>query len=155
MFYTLVTLRQSISDRLLGGLDTNVVVSANLKTEGLEALVLDLAISGKLSLCVSPPVLAEYEDVLRRPKFKLSPERIEAVLRLLRQRSLLMTALPALAQCRHEPDNRFLECAQAAKAHFLVTGNTRHFPARWPSTRIVNCRQFLTLVGATLLGQEY
>ena len=27
-----------------------------------------------------------------------------------------------------EPDNRILECAQEAKAHYIVTGNRKHFP---------------------------
>jgi len=32
-----------------------------------------------------------------------------------------------------EEDNRFLECAQTSKAHYLVivTGNIRHFPSVW------------------------
>jgi len=48
-----------------------------------------------------------------------------------------------LAICRHEPDNRFLECAEAARAEFLITGNTRHFPKQHHTTRILNAREFL------------
>jgi predicted nucleic acid-binding protein len=40
----------------------------------------------------------------------------------------------------------FLECAQAAAAHFLVTGNAKDFPAAWSSTQIVTSRQFLDAV---------
>lgn len=29
----------------------------------------------------------------------------------------------------HEPDNRFLECAQAANAVYVLTSNKRHFPS--------------------------
>ena len=42
-----------------------------------------------------------------------------------------------------EEDNRFLECAQAAGADLLVTGNRRHFPKRVGDTRIVTPREFL------------
>jgi hypothetical protein len=38
------------------------------------------------------------------------------------------------------------ECAQAAAAHYLVTGNARDFPAAWVSTKIVTARQFLDAV---------
>ena len=48
----------------------------------------------------------------------------------------------------HEPDNRFLECAEAAAADFLVTGNTRHFPKSWKTTKIVNARQFLDVLAS-------
>jgi predicted nucleic acid-binding protein len=40
-------------------------------------------------------------------------------------------------------DNRFLECAEAARAHYLVTGNIRHFPEVWEETRIVTPREFI------------
>jgi len=40
-------------------------------------------------------------------------------------------------------DSIFLECAQAAKADYLVTGNTNHFPERWKYTQIVTPRQFI------------
>jgi len=40
-------------------------------------------------------------------------------------------------------DNRFLECAEAARADFLVTGNLRHYPAECGVTRTVNARQLL------------
>jgi predicted nucleic acid-binding protein len=48
----------------------------------------------------------------------------------------------------HESDNRFLECAEAFKAHFLITGNTRHFPREWKATRIVNAREFIEYFAA-------
>jgi len=44
-------------------------------------------------------------------------------------------------------DNCFLECAEAAGADYLITGNKRHFLARWKNSKIVNTREFLdTLV---------
>jgi predicted nucleic acid-binding protein len=43
-----------------------------------------------------------------------------------------------------EPDNRFLECADAAQSDYLITGNKRHFPKQWKTTSIVNAREFLS-----------
>jgi predicted nucleic acid-binding protein len=49
--------------------DTNVLVSALLKENGAEAAVLFDVAEKTLRWCVSPRILAEYESVLRRPKF--------------------------------------------------------------------------------------
>lgn len=52
-------------------IDTNVVVSANLVDAGPSAAIFDLATNRKLVLmCVSPAILTEYEEVLRRPRLK-------------------------------------------------------------------------------------
>jgi len=49
-------------------------------------------------------------------------------------------------------DNRFLECAEEAKADFLITGNTKHFPfRRFRRTHIVSPAEFLILVAKSLL----
>jgi predicted nucleic acid-binding protein len=47
-------------------------------------------------------------------------------------------------------DNKFLECAQAAGADYLVTGNKRHFPKRWGKTKVVNARELLDLISPEL-----
>jgi predicted nucleic acid-binding protein len=43
-----------------------------------------------------------------------------------------------------EADNRFLECAAAAGADYLVTGNIKDFPQRFKATRILTPQQFVT-----------
>jgi predicted nucleic acid-binding protein len=52
---------------------------------------------------------------------------------------------------KSDADNRFLECAGAAEAEFLVTGNKRHFPKRWKKTRVVNARGLLGMIGSSFL----
>jgi predicted nucleic acid-binding protein len=39
-----------------------------------------------------------------------------------------------------------LECANAASADFLVTGNVKHFPPDWANVRVVTPRQFLDVL---------
>jgi len=56
-------------------LDTNVLVSALLIQEGIEAAVLSRIIEGKLIWCVSEAVLAEYATVLERPNSSTSIPR--------------------------------------------------------------------------------
>jgi predicted nucleic acid-binding protein len=55
------------------------------------------------------------------------------------------TAGEHLTAASDEDDNRFLECAAAAGAEYLVTGNLRHYPAAHGSTQVVNARGFFTL----------
>jgi uncharacterized protein len=124
-------------------LDTNVVISAVLKRSGLEAQVMDLVIDGVLLPCVSLPVLDEYERVLARPFLEAHRLRGRQVLSLLASVSLFVRPRTAVAVSRDPDDNRFLECAEAAEAEFLVTGNRRHFPKVWLGTRVVNARELL------------
>jgi uncharacterized protein len=124
-------------------LDTNAIVSAQLKPAGLEAAVLLLALRGVVQLCVSPPILAEYQRVLYKPKLKFNPRRVEAVLLDIGATSRLIHPTGVLSVASHEPDNRFLECVQSARADYLVTGNKKHFPKLCGSAKIVNAREFL------------
>jgi predicted nucleic acid-binding protein len=45
-----------------------------------------------------------------------------------------------------------LECAAAAGADYLVTGNTRHFPTSFKNTIIVTPKQFMDLFLPHLTG---
>ncbi len=126
--------------------DTNVVVSAFLNEEGLEAIAVDLALSGELRLFASEAILTEYETTLSRPKFKINPEEVKELIATLRRVAILVEPAQTLAASPHEADNRFLECVEAAQADFLITGNKRYFPAEWKGTRIVNAREFFNIV---------
>jgi predicted nucleic acid-binding protein len=60
--------------------------------------------------------------------------------------STMIAPATTLAVSPDETDNRFLECAEAAGADFLVTGNRRHFPNVWKTTRIVSARELVEFV---------
>jgi len=109
-------------------LDTNVVVSAAIESQGASShLVKDWVLTGKVRIVTSPAILTEYQDVMRRPKFTrygFPPAWLE----LLIEESLL---LPDPPEWPHELPDRddapFLSIAYAARA-CLVTGNIKHFP---------------------------
>ena len=127
-------------------LDTNVVVSALLKPQGLEDQILRLALAGRLLLCASPEVFAEYAQVLHSPKFKLRPEDITTTLKQLEESTSVVHPAHSLRISEHEPDNRFYECAEAGQADFLITGNLKHFKKGYKNTLVVNARQLLDLL---------
>lgn len=124
-------------------LDTNVIVSAHLKGDGFERHVLDLVLADKLHLVVSPQILEEYEGVLGRPKFGIDRRQVRRSLDLLRAAARVVRPHHLLKVTRDAADNRFLECAEAGKADYIVTGNKRHFPAKWRQAQIVNARELL------------
>ena len=132
-------------------LDTNVLVSANLSEEGLETLVVSLALNRKIQLHVSEPILQEYERVLRYPRLKFEAKEVARFLARLRRSSVLVMSTRTLSASPDEADNRFLECAEAARADFLVTGNKKHFPKRWKTTEVVNTRELLGRIGSSFL----
>ena len=90
-------------------LDTNVIISARLVLSGTQATILSLALRGQIALYVSEPVLAEYEAVLRRPRFKLTRDGIEEVLNAIRRVALPVVTGETVSVSPDESDNRFLE----------------------------------------------
>lgn len=128
-------------------LDTNVIVSAVLTRGGAEAYALDLAAAGKIQIYATPAILTEYEEVLRRSKFsRISPKVIDGALALIQHLAILVNPKETLAVSSDESDNRFLECADAAGADYLVTGNKRHFPAQWKKTDVIGARELVELL---------
>ncbi len=127
-------------------LDTNVLLSACLKPAGLEAHVVEMALTGAIEACVTRAVVDEYTGVLLREKFRACRERAETILAGIERAAVLVAPQEIATGALDEDDNRFLECAAAAGADWLITGNLRHYPQQWGPARIVNARSFLTHV---------
>jgi putative PIN family toxin of toxin-antitoxin system len=132
-------------------IDTNIVVSATLKPDGLQRTVLLLAITKPSRLYVSEAVIAEYREVLARPELSIRKGLREQVLQLIRSHSQTVTPSRSLQITPDPDDNIFLECADAARADYLVTGNQRHFPRFWKKTKVITSRDFLGIVAPHLL----
>jgi uncharacterized protein len=132
--------------------DTNIVVSAALKPVGLQRTVLVLAIIKPTRLYVSNQILTEYRDVLSRPEFQIRKGLRQQLLDLIRKRAHLVNPVRAIQVAGDPEDDKFIECADAARADYLVTGNLRHFPKFWKNTKVVTSREFLSLVAPHLVG---
>lgn len=124
-------------------LDTNVLVSSAIKKLGSESHLVDLVAATLLDCIVSNAILIEYAEVLHRPKLKLERSGADYLLQVISRRATLVAPTNRLTISPDESDNRFLECAEAAEADFLVTGNKRHFPRQWKTTAVVNARELL------------
>lgn len=127
-------------------LDTNIVVSAMLRSGGLPEAVLNLALNRIVQMCISEPVLAEYKEVLSRSRLGIPPQKVATAIARIRETSLLVSPSKPVRACSDPDDDIFLECAQAANADYLVTGNAADFPELWGKTQIITARKFLEKV---------
>lgn len=113
-------------------IDTNLVISALLRPQSNPALIISLILRGDCRLCLSEDIFTEYEEVLARKKFNfLDRARVRELLSTLKKRALWVVPEISVDGVALDPaDNAFLECALAAKADFLITGNIKHFPIK-------------------------
>ena len=129
-------------------LDTNVLVAGLLSAYGPPAQVLQLLLVEKLRLCYDGRILAEYRDVLARPKFGFDPDLVAEVLEYLEQTGDLVAASPWRSSLPDPDDAMFLEVAVAAGADHVVTGNLKHFPARKRrGVSVVTAAQLIAALG--------
>ncbi len=131
-------------------LDTNVLISAALKPEGLQRTVLIFAVTKPAHLYVSSAILTEYHDVLARPELQIRRGIRQEVLQLIKRRARSIVPGKRLQVTTDPNDNIFLECADAARADYLVTGNVRHFPKFWKRTKVITSREFVSIVAPHL-----
>ena len=105
-------------------LDTNVLISG-LCFGGRPAQVLGHALTGRIKLFTSAVLIGEFKTVMDA-KF---PRREIAIMETLNELSQLWqvipdTALPRLRHVAADPtDDRVLECAVAAQADFILSGD--------------------------------
>jgi len=96
--------------------------------------------------------VSEYATVLARPELKIRRSLRQQLLQLIKNRTRVVT-FSRLAQVTSDPaDNMFIECADAARADYLVTGNQRHFPKFWKNTKIISSTEFLGVIAPHRIG---
>ena len=132
-------------------IDTNVLVSAALKPESLQRTAFLLAITKPARLYVSKPIVAEYAEVLARPELRIHKGARLQLLDLIGNRSVVVSPRHRLEVAGDPDDNIFIECADAARADYLITGNRRHFPAFWKSTKVISARELIEIAAPHLL----
>lgn len=60
--------------------------------------------------------------------------------------AIVVNPKETLAVSSDESDNRFLECAEAADADYVGTGNKRHFPEQWKKCMVTGARELVELL---------
>lgn len=127
--------------------DTNVYISA-LNFGGVPDQLLALARRGGIELFISKPILEEIEGVLRR-KFGWPADRAGEAVAVIGEFTKGVEPMEQVAVVeKDEPDNRVLECALAAKATVIVSGDSHLRDLRsFRGMRILSPRAFMETVG--------
>jgi putative PIN family toxin of toxin-antitoxin system len=127
-------------------LDTNIHVSALVIPGGAAERVIRMAIEGAFDVAISRPILDELLGVLSR---KFSREAEELARTAIFLSSFAEMVAPAeRIRVLSEADNRILECATAAAAGFIVTGDREILTlGTWQGVEILSLRQFLARLG--------
>lgn len=131
--------------------DTNVLISAALKPESMQRTVFLIAITKSARLYISQPILREYAEVLARRELRIKKGLQQQFIQLIENRSTLITPRYSLDVASDPDDNRFIECADAARADYLITGNLKHFPRFWKGTKVISTREFIEMAAPHLL----
>ena len=128
-------------------LDTNVLLSALAFPGSKPDRVLQRVRRGEVELFLSPFILAEFERILR-DKFRFTKRQTDERVTAIRHMATLVEPTERITLvAAKDDDNRILECALAARADYLVTGDKEHLlPLRSVGpTQIVTPAAFLTL----------
>ena len=133
--------------------DTNVLVSGMLSSEGPPGVIVRMIVSGSLQLCFDGRILAEYEAVLKRPEFALHTSHVASLLAQIVAGGESVSSLPTTQHLPDPSDAKFVDVALAGQVECLATGNLRHFPpACRQGVRVLSPREFLSFFRDHLSG---
>lgn len=102
--------------------DTNIYISALTLPGGRGDQALTRIIDGEDTLAISKPILDELLSVLAR-KFARDREELARLAVFISNLAEFVESEGAISALSDEPDNRILECAVAANAQRIVTGD--------------------------------
>jgi uncharacterized protein len=131
-------------------LDTNVIVSAAV-WGGNPSKIIKRVADGLDKLFITEDIVDELEDVLRRPMFGLSSEEAELRIAEIEELGKKVAVSPErriTGVCRDSDDDIYLECALAANADYIITGDRDLLDLKeYGGVKIVNARGYLDIVG--------
>ena len=123
--------------------DTNILVSAVLRGRTPKEVIQFIIDTPDCDWLVSKEILEEYKQVLSRPKFKLTPQIINQWWFVLDTVTRVVEVTNVVDFPRDRKDAKFLACALATDADFLLTGDRDFEEAKnLGKTRIISVSLF-------------
>ena len=125
-------------------IDTNVFVSAAVLKKA-SSVIMEMWKNDKFTLLFSPDIFDEYFEVIARPKFKQEERDIRELAKLLTERAVVVESQIQLDVVKDDPDdNKFLECAVAGKADFIISGDHHLLSIKeYKQIKILTIAQFI------------
>ena len=115
-------------------IDTNVIVAALLtkNKDSATLRVINAVLDGTIIPLYHQDILAEYNDVLHRPKFSLQEDTIAFILKAITQYGVEVFPQPSGEILVDMDDLIFYEVALEKREDeaYLVTGNQQHYPIK-------------------------
>lgn len=117
-------------------IDANILLAGLRSSRGASHVLLRAMLDGRVSFALSPAIVLEYEDVLKRPELIgqmgwLSETDMDTLLDALCRQAKLVSPWFRFRPFLEDPkDDIYVECALAASADCIIS-NDRHF--RHPS----------------------
>ena len=130
-------------------IDTNVLISAALSSQGVPATLVRFALSQRV-LVFSPPTFEELRERLYRPKFDpyLTLERRQRILHDVNASARWVDIGEPAVYCRDRDDDKFFETALVAKVSVLITGDKDLLDApQREDLQVITPLQAVTLFG--------
>ena len=130
--------------------DTNIYISA-FNFGGIPNQILDLGRDRSVEVIVCRPILNEIERVLRQ-KFSWSLDRIKDALNDIDEFAETVDLLQRVTVIeKHDADNRILECALAAGADNIVSGDAHVLDlGSFRGILILSPREFIETIRSAL-----
>ncbi len=134
--------------------DTNIWVSA-LAFRGRVRELLDHAILRVFEVAISTDLLAETLRILGGRKFNSSPDQLGVYEREIRELCLMVYPTQRLQVIKADPsDDRVLECALAAQAEVLISGDAHLLSLHeYRGIRILDPAAFLAELDGPPMGE--
>lgn len=132
-------------------IDTNVLVSASLRTGYSFKIIDEIAIDIKsFQICLSEQVVTEYYNLVFyeriSKKYPLFIKNISGNIKKLERAGIMFFPRRYFTVLKDVSDNKFLNLAYESKADYLITGNSNHFSiTHFEQTKIVSPKEFCDL----------
>jgi putative PIN family toxin of toxin-antitoxin system len=130
-------------------IDTNIIISAALSSQGAPARLMRQALA-EHRLVFSQSTFDELRTRLYRPKFDryISLESRERLLHDLNACAHWVDIGECAVYCRDREDDKFIETALKAQAHYLISGDNDLLQAQpLPTFKIISAQQALAVLG--------
>jgi putative PIN family toxin of toxin-antitoxin system len=126
-------------------LDTNCLLQALPSKSPYHKIWTDI-LDGKVSLCVNTDILEEYEEILAQKTTPGIAHNVVEAIANLTTTVMQNTYVHFELLSTDIDDNKFVDCAIASDAEYIVT-NDKHFnPLRnipWPKVEIIKIAEFI------------
>lgn len=111
-------------------IDTNVLVSASITKNPVSPTVKVVAnmLDGHIRPVYNRDIIAEYTEVLHRPKFHLNENDIKLLIDSIQKYGIHSDRISFDGDMPDEKDRSFYEVSLNMEDSFLVTGCLKHFP---------------------------